>query len=224
MQEFLIHTLGFSADAATKFETDGGTVETLMRMTKDTCPSVHMWTRLNQNRDELYRLKLVCSLQKWADKWKARNFLKKATTRELRWTLDENPYYPCVAYGVSFDACSDLGVPCPDDSKRAHAWVCDVIRKGNGEAYEEEIEQKWKGVDLLSVCPIDLTTHPLWGKDSTKTPRSELVKLAGLDGVGEFQRATNDLYKTPDGKYKRGKNNKSEAAELAGYIREMLNS
>lgn len=221
MQSFLVHTLGFSPAAAAKFEADGGSLDSLARMRKEDCPSAHMWARLNQSRDELHRLRVAAPLQKWAEKWKARDFLRRATARELRWTLDENPFYPCVAYGVPYDACADLGVPCGDEARRKHAWLCDQIRRGGGSVAAAEVAAELGGADVLGVAPVDLTRHPLFGRDVERTPRAELVRLGGLEGAGEVRRATNDLRLTPEGRYVRGRAGGS-AAELAACIRGML--
>jgi hypothetical protein len=229
MQSFLINSLGYSTPAADAFVQGGGTADTVLRWTKDKCPSAAVWARLSHRREELFKIKAREPLLKWADKWKAHDFLRRASLRELHWTTNENPYYPCVAYGVSYDACSDLSVPCSDE-KRAHARVCDAIRRMNprtsvtangvvGSVPADHVD-KDDGETALQCVPIDLTRHPLFSFDLEKTPLAELVKAGGLDGVAEMRRAMNGLRRVGD-TYVRGEPS-SRAKVLAAFIRDML--
>ncbi len=210
MQDFLIHTLGYSPRAAEDFIAAGGTSTTIKNWTRDTCPSATRWALLNARREELHKLIVSEPLIPWATKWKVRDFVRRASIRELRWTMDENPYYPCFAYGVSYEACSDLSLPC-SDAKRAHAMVCDQIRRGQSVTPTE-------GEDLTKVVPIDLSSHPLKGTDLDATPRAELLRLGGLNGAGEVRRATNDL-RIQNGVYVRKQASKKA---LAKFIMDML--
>jgi hypothetical protein len=84
------------------------------------------------------------------------------------------------------------------------------------------IQTQFPGTDIMSVEPIDLSTHPLHGLDLDTTSRRELMEKAGLDGVGEFKRALHTLMEKEDMYIKKPISSARTTNDLAAYIKSYL--
>lgn len=217
-EEFLSKIIGLPPDKVQEFK--HVTPSDMLEWTKESCPLKGRWSRIHEHAKDVLKLKLIEPLVPWADKWTCREFLRRATPREIHWTLEQNPYYPCIAYGVSYDACSDLGIECLDPNKAAYAFICDKIRRGQ-KVSEKEINIKYPDAkNVLECALVDLSEHPLFGVDLDRTHRRELVDKAGLEGANEYKRAQNKLVLDGDSGYVLRK--QEQNTDLVAFIKSYL--
>lgn len=204
MHEFFEGVIGLAPDVAAEFA--DATAAEVLTWGKDQCPQ-GCWTRICRERETLLKLselENVPNIVQWADKWKTREFLRRATSREIYWTTRLNPYYPCGAYGLPIEACRDLGVACMDKCAEAFAVVCDAIRRAPSgtvsDAVGVEGSVPLRGLESVAAAaaaavPVDLSDHPLHEiRDRLHTTtRREVLDRAGLNGLREYHRAQNAL-------------------------------
>ena len=221
IDEFLQSIMGLSPERIAELGIKSA--EEVLDWTKDTCPLERSWTRLTKHNEELHKIARVASLVPWADTWKTREFLRRVTIREVDWTMNDNPYFPCVAYGVPMEACAGLGVACNDMDRLALAYVCDKLRRGVRVTPEEVKRVYPHGDPLRPRTVVDLTTHPLYGMDVDREARYVLSARAGIHGYAEFKRAQNPIELGPDGLYRRSLSS-NNTSDLAKYIREYTQS
>lgn len=214
--------LGWSGQRIDAFKRRGGNLDMVSEWTKDTCPDEKTWKAAASPvfRNAVLRAKSAASLEPWAQKWRVRGFVESAGPYELKVTRTQNPFWPMIAYGASFEACLDLGVRASPEVL-AHAVAVDMIGKGRASKAEVDAELRRRGVgdvDPLACRPFDMSEHPLRDVDLRRTPNSEAMRIAGpiwggLAAIREKKLMKNDL-ELRDGRYAR----KRDMSELARFV------
>lgn len=194
--EYALSQLGYSATASACFLKKGGTYKTVLGWTAETCPTKEIWTRLGRCRGEFVRMHRAEPLLPWAKKWKADRFIKEAGPSELLLTTARNPFYPLLAFGVSYEACVDLGIPSTPEC-RIYALVLDRVRKGLGDKSSVDAEIGRMGlpsVDPLSIRPLTLPdSHALKDVDVRTTSASEMKSRDCVYSIREKTACLNEL-------------------------------
>lgn len=209
--------LGWSRKRIEQYTRHGGTLTQVAAWTRSTCPDPQTWAALTKPyiARTLARALRAQAFAPWAAKWKVRGFVQDASLFELAVVSDTNPFYAMIAFGASFEACMDLGVPCAPEVL-AHAVVFDLVQKGQGKVALEVAaaalaKRGLQDVDVCNARPFDMTKHPLAKADLSKFTRVQTIELAsrlGLDGVSalrECKNMRNDLVLNKDGFYVHGR-------------------
>lgn len=195
--------LGWTGERMDAFRAEGGSLEDVGKWTEKTCPDEKTWKAMGNPlvRAALSRVSDAEKLIPWAKKWRADNFLREAGRYEMAVTTQRNPFYPMLAFNLSFDACMDLGVK-TEDAALAHALAFEAVRRGGGKApvaaVQADLKRRGLPTDVPSLEPFDMSGHPLEREDLDLISNAEAIKIAGpmwggLAAIREKKHMVNDI-------------------------------
>ena len=193
-----LRALGWNGKRIDEFVSSKGTIDAVAKDSAKKIAASPIAAR------ELERYRLAREFGSWVEKRKeAKKFVDVAGPYEFKVAKNENPFYPMIGFGVPFDACLDLGVPCKREIMAYAVAYAAVVQSGIVSVQDvTEILKKrnLQDVDVTVVDPFPSfgRVHPLRQIDTDVVPPAEAMRIVpsrwgGVYGLREKSRMRNVL-------------------------------